>query len=56
MPFETVFVFTFSGGSISLSVCKEGLVQDEVTKECREKARSTGDNNDDLNLGPVVAS
>ena len=52
MPFETVFVYIF-WGSIS---CKEGLVQDEVTKKCREKARSTGDNNDDLNLGPVVAS
>ena len=52
---ESVCVLNISGLciSISLSVCKEGLVQDEATKECREKERSTGDNNQSPNLGPV---
>ncbi|CAI8008495.1 Protocadherin Fat 4 [Geodia barretti] len=38
-----------------LCVCKEGFVQDEVTKDCREKEPSTGDDNQSSNLGVIIA-
>ena len=44
------FVCAFS----SLPVCKDGLVEDELTKECREKKESSGNSNGGPSFGVCV--
>ena len=58
---STTFLFIFSKNVLrsqtfvcafsSLPVCKDGLVEDELTKECREKKESSGNSNGGPSFG-----